>query len=98
MADPILPLARGLAQRVQVPIVTVTKNAALFQRERRIIQQRVGQFLSESRHFANGVLQLLWQGVVAEPAGRRDVRRTRRSRPTKISPINEFAKATLQRR
>jgi hypothetical protein len=38
MADPTFPLARGLAQRVEVCIVTITENAALFQRERRIIQ------------------------------------------------------------
>src|SRR6266508_799820 len=98
MADPTFTVARGLAQRVEIRIVTVTENAALFQRERWIIQQRVGQFLSERRHLANGVLQMFWQGGIAEPASLGDVRRARRSRPTKLTPLNQFAKLTLERR
>ena len=102
MADPTFALARGLAQRVEVRIVAVTENAALFQRERRIIQQRVGQFLSERRHFANGVLQM--PGRAARRARRLcDIRRALAtasrlwSRPTKLNPLNEFAKLTLER-
>src|SRR6476659_8199830 len=97
MADPTFALARGLAQRVEVRIVAVTENAALFQRERWIIQQRVGQFLSERRHFANGVLQMRWQGGLAEPASRCDVRRARRSLPAEINPLDQFAELTLER-
>ena len=53
MADPVFSFARRLSQRVKVSIVTVTENSAFFQRERRIIHQRFGQFLSQRRHFMN---------------------------------------------
>ena len=58
MADPSFALARGLAECVEIRIVTVAENAALFQGKRRIIQQGIGQFVSERRHFTNGVLNL----------------------------------------
>src|SRR6267142_1088702 len=87
MADPILSLARGLAQRVEVRIVAVTENAALFQRERRSVQQRVGQFLSERRHFANGVLEMRRVGQMRYICGL----------GSEAQPINEFAKLTLER-
>src|SRR4029077_10388128 len=97
MADPTFTLARCLAQRVEVRIVAVTENAALFQRERRIIQERLGQFLSERRHFADGGLQMFSEGGIAKPASLCDIRRARRSRPTNLNPINEFAEFTLER-
>src|SRR5436190_12020758 len=97
MTDPISALARTSAQSVEIRIVTVTENAALFQRERWIIQQRVGQFLSEARHFSNGVLQMCWEPWIAEASSLRDIRRARRSRPTKFHSVNEFAKLTLER-
>ncbi|KAG0506028.1 MAG: hypothetical protein Udaeo_06070 [Candidatus Udaeobacter sp.] len=87
MADPTFALARGLAQRVEVRIVAVTENAALFQRERWIIQQRVGQFLSERRHFANGVLQMGRMGQMRHICGP----------GSEAQPVNEFAKLTLER-
>src|SRR5712671_1728892 len=87
MADPTFALARGLAERVEVRIVAVTENAALFQRERRIIQQRVGQFLSERRHFANGVLEMRRVGQMQHISGL----------GSEAQPINEFAKLTLER-
>src|SRR6266566_5347137 len=88
MADPTLSLPRGLAQRVEVRVVAVTENAALFQRERRIIEQRVGQFLSERWHFANGVLQMRRVGQMRHICGL----------GSEAQPINEFAKLTLERR
>src|SRR6476659_5163671 len=87
MADPTFALARGLAQRVEVRIVAVTENAALFQRERRIIQQRVGQFLSERRHFANGGLQTSRVGQMRHICGL----------GSEAQSINEFAELTLER-
>ena len=44
MADPIFALARGLAQRVEVRIIAVAENAALFQREWRIIDNALASF------------------------------------------------------
>jgi hypothetical protein len=76
-----------LAQRVEVRIVAVTENAALFQRERRIIQQRVGQFLSERWHFANGGLQMRRLGQMRRICGL----------GSEAQPVNEFAKLTLER-
>src|SRR6516164_6556924 len=87
MADPSFALARGLAQCVEIRIVTVTENTALFQRERRIIQQRVGQLLSERRHFANGLLQMRRVG---------QMRRICRL-GSEAQSLNEFAKLTLER-
>src|SRR6059058_5363001 len=87
MADPTFALARGLAQRVEVRIVTVTENAALFQRERRIIQQRVGQFLSERRHLENGVLQMRREGQMRRIC----------ALSSEAQPVDEFAKLTLER-
>ena len=84
MADPIFALARGLAQLIEVRIEAITENPALFQRERRIIQQRVGQFRSELRHFANGVLQMTTRRrqMATYPCG---------LGLPKLNPINEFA-------
>src|SRR5438477_12254312 len=98
MADPTFAVARRMAERVEVCNVAVTENATLFQRERRIVQKRVGQLLSERRHFANGGLQLKGYGATAGRAAfSRGIRRARRARPTKLNPVNEFAKLTLQR-
>src|SRR6266513_4715249 len=87
MADPTFAVARRLAKRVEVCIVAVTENATLFQRERRIVQKRVGQLLSERRHFANGILEM------------RRMEQMRRiwRLGSEAQPINEFAKLTLQR-
>src|SRR4030095_3692733 len=87
MADPTFAVARGWAQRVEVRIVTVTENAALFQGERRIIQQRVGQSLSEHRHFANSVLQMRLVGQMRLICGL----------GSEAQSINEFAELTLER-
>src|SRR5690348_573566 len=35
--DPILALARSIAQLVELPIKTVTENSAFFQRQRRVV-------------------------------------------------------------
>src|SRR5262245_27266248 len=104
MADPILSLTRSLAQRIEVCIVPVAEDTALFQCKRRIILQSVAQFLSEPRHFANGVLQKPRKRSLAEVTDLSDVRGVPatasrlRCRPAKLNPINQFTKLTLQRR
>src|SRR6516162_3138395 len=98
MADPSFAFAGSLAQCVEVRIVTVTENAALFQSERRIIQQGIGQFVSERRHFANGVLQRVGQASRLSRLRNRKRDACATFPCAKFDSLNEFPKLTLQRR
>ena len=59
LADPVLAIARSLMQFVKIDIVTVAKNSAFFQRQRRIIDERFPQLLGQRRHFLDLILQTL---------------------------------------
>ena len=58
MADPIFAFARRLAQGIEIGMKTVAENAALLQRERRVVDKCFGQLLSEYWHFVKSVLQM----------------------------------------
>src|SRR5437588_406531 len=45
LANPVLAIARSLTQLVKIDIVTIAKNSAFFQRQRRIIDERSSQLL-----------------------------------------------------
>ena len=57
MADPIFPVARRLAQRVKIAVISVAENTALFHGEWGGIGQSTCEFLGQRRQFTDFALK-----------------------------------------
>src|SRR5438132_10177726 len=59
--DPVLSVARGIPKLIKLRIKAISKNSALFQRQRGIVHQRALQLRCQLWHFRDLILKTLGQ-------------------------------------